>query len=142
MQSASFITLPLRYRVALHYTTFHSFQLHSFQPIASPHSSSLSSFHFTSPALFSCLGICHCLAALYLVGYRQITKYSYTTFQIHNPLQRFTIANFIQSGTCFSAMLLLNTLLHFPVAFNPLLRCKKWNCFFSFFFFEARKWKL
>ena len=49
---------------------------------------------FTSYALFSCLGICHCLATLYLGGYRQITKYSYTTFQIHNPLHRLYFCSF------------------------------------------------
>lgn len=126
MQSASFITLPLCYRVSLHYTTFHSFQFHSFQPIAPPHSNSLSSFHFTSHTLLFVVSIMLCPSTFCFCLLRQITKakppHKHHSKTTTSP-QKF--AHSIQLGTCFLAMLQLNTMLYFSVVFNPSLRCKK-----------------
>jgi hypothetical protein len=140
LQAASFIPLPLRYSVAFitlaTFTTlpFTTFQFHSFQPLSATHSNSLSSFHFTSLAVFSCLGICHCLASLYVVGYRQITTYGWAT--LPNPQATSTP---LQLLIPFSQALALNPCccywyaFFFTVVVYPCLCYKKWyNCLFIF----------
>ncbi len=96
-----------------HYSYIHFSPLHHYTATAFPHSISQASHYFSWFRCYPASTVCFCRL-------RQFTKAKpYHWQHLNTTSSTLSIAHSIRSGTCFFAMLRLNTMLYFPVVFNP-----------------------